>query len=774
MRLAIMSTFPPRPCGIATFSSDLWTAMHQAPDVDGVDVIAIANGDAHTYPAPVVTTVAHDVRADYRRAARLAGRLGVDMVMVEHEFGIFGGLDGDYLLSFTSELAVPYAVTLHTVSASFTPHQGQVLRDVCRDAALVLVFTQTARDLVVDQGIATRDQVRVVPHGAPHEITAVAQRSPSGGAEPVRLGGRQGAGPVSTADRFVLSSFGLLSPGKGIEATIDAVARLVPRHPEVLLVIAGRTHPDVVRREGEAYRLGLERRVRELGLMDHVSFDDRFLEVRELADLLAATNLFVTAYTGREQIVSGALTFAIAAGRPVVSTPYRYAEDLLSTGAGRLVPFGDADALAEAIEFFLDSPGSLAFAAHEARRLGASLAWDEVGRVTVALCHSAWASATEPPPTVVDDETLPPLRLDHLLAMTDDVGIVQHAVGAMADRATGYCVDDVARLLPVAHHLAQRTHEPQWAAMTRRALSFLSHAAENPQRCGMHNLMSYQRMWVDHPHHGDHVGRTVQALGEVLATSPPGALRFPLVRLFDDLCDDLMRFTPSPRTAAFALLGLCRPVNGGWFRPEVQPWRPLVERLAEQLRSLHQEHADAADGWDWFESAIAYDNARLPHALLVAGAHLDDDDLLQRGLRTLRWFGDECGLGHPPVWLPGNAGRQRGEPHPGFGDEQPLEASALVEAELDALRITGDADHAIRAYAAFHWFLGANRLGLSVYDPGTGGCGDGLADDHVNANQGAESLLSYLSARLALESAGVPVMARGRTSTLVPAVAGRG
>lgn len=774
MRLAIMSTYPPRPCGIATFSADLVASLRQAPDVDGVDVIAVSNGDAANYPTPVVTTVAHDVRADYRRAARLAGRLGVDMVMVEHEFGIFGGADGEYLLSFTGELAVPYAVTLHTVSGEFTAHQLQILRDVCRDAALVLVFTQTARELVMDQDIASVHQVRVVPHGAPHEITAIARRAAGVTAPPMRLGGRRGAGPVTTAGRFVVSSFGLLSPGKGIEATIEAVAHLVSRFPEILLVVAGRTHPDVVRRDGEAYRLGLERRVRELGLVDHVSFDDRFLDIAELAELLGATDLFVTAYTGREQIVSGALTFAIAAGCPVVSTPYRYAEDLLSSGAGRLVPFGDVDALAEGMASFLESPGSLAFAAHEARRVGASLAWDEVGRVTAGLCHQAWLSATEPSPSLIDEETLPPLRLDHLLAMTDDVGIVQHGVGAMADRTTGYCVDDVARLLPVAHQLACRTHDPHWTAMTSRALSFLAHAADNPQRCGMHNLMSYQRLWVDHPHHGDHVGRTVQALGEVLAAQPAPAHRFAMVRLFDDLCDDLMHFTPAPRTAAFALLGLCRPVDHATPRPEVQPWRPLVERLAAQLRQLHLDHADPDAGWDWFESALAYDNARLPHALMVAGAFLDDDESMQLGLRTLRWYGDTCGVDHPPVWLPGNAGRQRGEPHPGFGDEQPLEAAALVEAELDALRLTGDARHAQRAFSAFHWFTGANRLGLSVYDPATGGCGDGLADDHVNANQGAESLLAYVGSRLALEAAGVPVMARGASTRRLHVTVGQG
>jgi glycosyltransferase involved in cell wall biosynthesis len=774
MRLAIMTTFPPRPCGIATFSADLLASLRQAPDVDGVDVIAVSNGDQATYPSPVVTTVAHDVRADYRRAARLAGRLGVDMVMVEHEFGIFGGVDGEYVLSFTSELAVPYAVTLHTVSATFSPHQRQVLRDVCRDAALVLVFTQTARELVMDQNLASVEQVRVVPHGAPREITAMAARTPGVAGPPLRLGGRQGAGPVTTAGRFVVSSFGLLSPGKGIEATLEAVARLKPRFPEILLVVAGRTHPDVVRRDGEAYRLGLERRVRDLGLVDHVSFDDRFLEVGELAALLGATDLFVTAYTGREQIVSGALTFAIAAGCPVVSTPYRYAEDLLSSGAGRLVPFDDVDALAEGMASFLESPGSLAFAAHEARRVGASLSWDEVARVTAGLCHQAWLSATEPSPSLIDEETLPPLRLDHLLAMTDDVGIVQHGVGAMADRTTGYCVDDVARLLPVVHQLAKRTHEPQWSAMTMRALSFLAHAADNPQRCGMHNLMSYQRLWVDHPHHGDHVGRTVQALGEVLATNPAPALRFPLVRLFDDLCDDLMNFSPAPRTAAFALLGLCRPVDGSTVRPEALPWRPLVERLAQQLRQLHADHADRDANWDWFESALAYDNARLSHALMVAGAFLDDDELMRLGLRTLRWYGDTCGVGNPPVWLPGNAGRHRGEPHPGFGDEQPLEAAALVDAELDALRLTGDPEHAQRAFSAFHWFTGANRLGLSVYDPATGGCGDGLADDHVNANQGAESLLAYLGARLALEAAGVPVAARSAAGRVSVGAAGQG
>ncbi len=750
MRIGVLSTFPPRQCGIATFSADLIAGLRDAPGVDAVEVIAVTNGDEFTYPPPVVATISQEVRADYGRAARLVGRLGLDVVMIEHEFGIFGGRDGEFLLSFTDELAVPYVVTLHTVLSSPSPNQDAVLRELCRRAAAVLVFTDTARRMVTTAGIADPDRVHVVPHGAPPEITRLAESA--GTHRVIPLEGVPGVGPSDTRDRFVITSFGLISPGKGIETTIEALATLVDRHPDVLLVVAGRTHPEVARRHGEEYRLTLESLVRRHGLERHVSFDDRFLSIDELADLLAATDLFVTAYRSPEQIVSGALTFALAAGCPVVSTPYRYAQDLLASGAGRLVPFDDAEALADSIAELIEHPERLAAMRAEARQVGRALSWPAVGRSTAEILRLAVAGGTPHEAALVHEWALPPLRLDHLRTLLDDVGIIQHATGCVPNLSTGYCVDDVARLVQVASQLATRTHDRSWARVVRRGLAFLIDAAAEG---GMHNFMSYDRRWLDHPHHGDHVGRTIWALGDLLASDIPPTLAAPAVGLLDRLCDDAVAHPPSsPRTVAYTLLGLSR------LPDHLLPADRLavVDRLATWLAGLHGQYS--APGWNWFEPYLAYDNARLPQALIVAGRRLGRRELVELGLDTLRWYGDQCGLGDRLLVLPGNGGRARHLPHPGEGDEQPLDAAALVEAEIDALRATGDPNHARRAADAFGWFTGHNRLRRSVYDPTTGGCGDGLGAEEVSLNQGAESTLAYFTARLALESAGMPVLAR--------------
>jgi hypothetical protein len=575
-----------------------------------------------------------------------------------------------------------------------------------------------------------------VPHGAPSSLTASAGQRVS----------RPDAGPYAwTNGRFLLSTFGLISPGKGLETVIEALPSMIERHPEVVYVIAGRTHPDIERREGEAYRLMLERRVLELDLAEHVEFDDRFLSIDELSELLGATDVFVTPYRSAEQIASGALTFAIAAGCGIVSTPYWYAEDMLASGAGRLVPFDDSISLAEAVCGYIEEPASLDAARAEASRMASSLAWPSVAGATAAVLREAGALAPRRRPTGVTDLRLTSLRTDHLLTLVDDVGIVQHADGIIPNRDTGYCVDDVARLAVVSLALARREDERTWTAILYRALAFL-HAAEGPG--GMRNFMGYDRCWIDEPHLGDHVGRSVWALGEILATAWIPAVVDPAARLLERLVASLQGEV-SLRTAAYSALGLAR------LDPDRLDLdaRRMLERLADQLAEAYGRNASA--DWRWFEAKLTYDNARLPQALLSCGSALERDDLTQIGLESLRWFGDECGLRDGLLRLPGHHGRSRGEAAPGGGDEQPLEAAALVEAELTAFAVTHRAEHGVRARRSFEWFLGRNRLHRPLYDFATGGCSDGLEAEGLNLNEGAESTLVFHSAALSLDAVGV-------------------
>jgi glycosyltransferase involved in cell wall biosynthesis len=734
VRTAIVSTYPPRACGIGTFAADIRATLLGVPGIESADLVAVVNDPSSPQRRGVLATIAQNVRGDYVRTARMLGRLDVDVVLLQHEYGIFGGLDGEYVLSFARHLSQPLVVTLHTVLSEPTPHQADVLAELCSEAELVIVMTETALRLLVASGTCPAEKVRIVPHGAPSCLTARATNKPD---EPSPY--------TADGNRFLLSTFGLISPGKGLETVIEALPAISERHPEIVYVIAGRTHPDVERREGERYRLMLERRVLELGLGDKVEFDDRFLTIEELSSLLAATDVFVTPYRGLEQVASGALTFAIAAGCGIVSTPYWYAQDMLASGAGQLVPFDAPAALARAVCTYIEQPETLAMARAEARRIGSAFAWPAVAEATAEVLDEAHQVAPRRRPAGVADLHLTSLRSDHVLTLVDDVGIVQHADGIIPNRESGYCVDDVARLAVVALALARRGDERLWTSILYRALAFVSAATTDE---GMHNFMSYDRRWLDEPYVGDHVGRSVWALGEILATAWIPALVVPvrdlLARLVGMLAGEV-----SLRTAAYTVLGLS---HLDADRLDIRA-RRLLEGLVERLADAH--HSTATDGWSWFESELSYDNARLPQALISGGDALHRDDLIEVGLESLRWLGDESGLHDDVLRLAGHHGRCRYEPREGTGDEQPLDAAALIEAELTAFAITGAAEHGVRATRAFEWFLGRNRLQKPLYDFATGGCSDGLGSETVNQNEGAESTLAFHRAALLLDAAGV-------------------
>ena len=744
-RTAIVSTYPPRACGIGAFASDVRAALMRIDGVESADLVAVLNEPSSPQRRGLLGTIAQSVRGDYVRTARMLGRLDIDVVLLQHEYGIFGGRDGEYVLSFAQELAQPLVLTLHTVLSEPTRHQAEVLTDLCAEAELVTVMTATALELLVASGACSEEKVRVVPHGAPARLVARA----AAGRGPSRV----------RADGFRLSTFGLISPGKGLETAIEALPAILDLHPDVVYTVAGRTHPDIAHREGERYRGMLERRVHELGLDTNVEFDDRFLSLDQLSDLLAATDVFVTPYRNREQISSGALTFAIASGCAIVSTPYWHAQDMLASGAGRLVAFEDPAALADAVCLYLEQPDRLAAARAEARRLGSALAWPAVAETTASVLREALALAPRRRPKGVADLHLASLRNDHLLTLVDDVGIVQHAHGIIPNRDTGYCVDDVARLAVVSLALARRGDEQVWTSILYRAIAFLHAATEDE---GMRNFMSYDRRWLDEPHVGDHVGRSVWALGEILATAWIPALVVPARDLLARQVESLSGAI-SLRTAAYTVLGLSR-LDADRLDPAALR---LLERLVDQLAQAYEIHAE--DGWSWFEDELSYDNARLSQAL-ISGAHaLGRNDLVELGLASLRWLGDESGLDDGFLRLTGHGGRRRGEPVIDSGDEQPLDAAALVEAELAAYAVTRDPEHGARAITAFEWFLGQNSLQKPLYDFATGGCSDGLGSEALNENEGAESTLALHQAALVLDAAGI--RASTLTRTLEPAVA---
>ena len=749
LRTAIVSTFPPRACGIGTFAADVRGALIGLDEIESVAKVVVVDDPSRPQRPGVVATISQANRGDYVRAARILGRHDVDVVLLEHEYGIFGGRDGEYILSLAAELTQPLVVTLHTVLSEPTPRQARVLGALCAHAALVIVMTETALRLLVDSGTCPEEKLRVVPHGAP---TLLIER-----ARAAAINTKHSTRDERLKGRFVLSSFGLLSAGKGLETMIEALPAIIARHPETVYVIAGRTHPEVAQREGERYRLSLQKRVVELGLADHVEFDDRFLSISEISDLLASTSVFVTPYLDREQTSSGALTFGVAAGCAVVSTPYRYAEDLLASGAGELVPFSDPAALGAALSRFIDEPEHLQAARSEARRIGQELSWPSVARMTAHVLQAAVESAPRREAIVSLEPQPASFRNDHLRTMVDDAGIVQHAHGAIPNRRSGYCVDDVARLGVVALELARRSDEQFWTSVVHRSVAFLHDATDD--RPGMRNFMSYERRWLDEPHVGDHVGRAIWALGEILSTAWVPALVDPAQRLLDKLIGGLGGET-SLRTDAYAVLGLAKLDPDRLDGTARDFLEQALGRLAEAF------DATTSEGWLWFEHALTYDNARLPQALIAGGVALERPDDVAVGLEALQWLGDESGLAEGMLRLTGHLGRKRGVAAPGAGDEQPLEASAFVEAELAALDATGDREHGVRAHLAFDWFLGRNHLNRPLYDFATGGCSDGLGDEDVNRNEGAESTLAFHRAALLLDAAALTSAARQPIASL--------
>jgi glycosyltransferase involved in cell wall biosynthesis len=765
-RLGIVSTYLPRRCGLATYTADLREALGVAAgDIDPV-IVAI-DRDGHSYSDDVVAIIDQDRIADYEHAAERIVAAGVDIVLIQHEYGIFGGPNGSYVLHLARALTkrrIPYLVTLHTLLSQPSAGQSATLSALCATAARVTVFTETARRMAIRNGVASGQQITVVPHGAPEILRTAAPVDDLRPAVTELLD--------LVGDDPVLTTFGLVSAGKGLEDALGALGDVVREHPRTRYVIAGATHPEIVRTEGESYRESLHSQVRRSGLSANVHFIDSFLTPAELSALLARTTIFVTPYRSADQTCSGALTFAVAAGCPVVSTAYRYAEDLLAEGAGALVPCGDVSGLAAALTGLLDAPDRLAEAKAAAHARGAGLVWPAVALTTANLIRAVLDDARTgiggplPLPVV----PVPPLKLAHLAKLTDEIGIIEFCRGAEPDLRYGYNVDDVSRLAIVAAQLLD-LGRPSTAELAQRwvrlGVRFLVAAHASDGR--MHNRMSYAGSWTDQPHPGDHVGRAIWALGAV-ARHPAidRGLRQEAAVLLDALAPHARGLADlGLRSIAYALLGLVRAdgaaTDGAAAR--AAEMAALVGLLDAAL------HENAVPGWYWFEPVLTYDNARLPQALLAGATALGDREAAGRARTALDWYADQVGLTAGMLRNVGNHWRHRDTtaPHKGGearddGDEQPIDAASAVEAMVEAWRCTGDARYGTLAEVAYAWYHGRNRAGAALYDESSGGCHDGLTRTGVNPNCGAESTLAHQQALLSLLTAGLAATPRRATA----------
>ncbi len=739
-RVAFIGNYLPRKCGIATFTTDLCEAL--ADEYEDTSFIALPVNDidgGYQYPPRVRFELIEKDIESYRRAADFLNINNVDMVSLQHEYGIFGGRAGSHILSLLRELRMPIVTTLHTILRDPDPDQRRVLEEIASLSDRLVVMSARGSEFLKDIYHVPPEKIDFIPHGIPN----VPFEDPSFHKD---LFGVEG--------KIVLLSFGLLSANKGIENVISALPEILARHPKVVYIILGATHPHVLRTDGESYRLSLQWLAHEKGVEGNVIFYNRFVLQEELIQFISAADIYITPYLDAAQITSGTLAYTLGAGKAVVSTPYWYAEEMLSEERGKLIPFRDPHALAVQVNDLLDNEAERHAMRKRAYLFGRDMIWPEVARLYMQSFERA---RTERRHFVQADfavkpldkrpRELPPLKLDHMHHLTDETGMLQHATFTIPNYNEGYTTDDNARALMVSA-LLEDAGIKEATELASRYLAFIWYAFNTDTR-RFRNFMSYQRQWLEANGSDDSHGRVLWALGTVLSRSNTPTLYNMAGQMFQQSLLAILE-TTSPRAWAFALNGIHEYLQrfaGDRRANQVQ------EELAARLLTLYQNSRQ--NDWKWFENELTYCNAALSHALLLCGQSLQNDSMTQAGLESLRWLADvqraDSEIGHF-VPIGSNGFYTRGGERARF-DQQPVEAQAMVSACLEAYRFTSD-DHWIKeARRAFEWFLGRNDLHLAVYDPTTGGCRDGLHPDRPNENQGAESTLAFLQSLLELRLA---------------------
>jgi glycosyltransferase involved in cell wall biosynthesis len=729
-RLAFVGNSLPRRCGIATFTTHLQQAVAASrPDLD-TSIVAMTD-EVHTYDyPPVVCFQIQDQNVeDYARAATFLNGGGFEAISLQHEFGIFGGAAGGHIMALLSRLTMPIVTTLHTVLAAPNDTQRVVIDQITEVSSKIVVMSKKGRDLLRSVYQVPAEKIELIPHGIPDYPFVEPDQAK------ILLG---------FAGRAVILTFGLLSPNKGIEVMIDAMPTILKNRPDAVYVVLGATHPNLIAQHGETYRESLMKRARDLGIADHVVFLNQFVDQLTLLSFISMCDIYVTPYLNEEQMTSGTLSYSFGLGKAIVSTPYWHAQELLADGQGVLVPFGDSAATGiEISELLRDDARRHAMRAR-AWSVGRSMTWERAAERTLEVFEHArlghGIGVMKPPVrvgSIWDGEVLPEMRFDHFLSMCDDTGLLQHAVHSVPDRHHGYCVDDNARALLLAcafnHHGERRLPE----AMTSRFAAFVQHAW-NPDTRRFRNFLSFDRRWLEDKGSEDSHARTLWALGECSRDDSNPSLRQWAAALFANALPAVKDFC-SPRAWAFTLLGLDayhaaapRDANATHMR------KLLADRLMFIL-----SHVETKD-WIWFEEGLAYDNARLPQALIVTGTSMGVQHYIEAGLKSLRWL---MALQTAPegFFRPiGNESFGERRRQPRAFDQQPLEATATISACAAAWQAEGDVPWKAHIARVFGWFLGDNDLGVPLIDTETGACRDGLHPDRANENRGGESVVCYL------------------------------
>ena len=737
-RIAFIGNYLPRHCGIATFTTDLCEAVASAYNETTCIVLPVNDNEAgYPYPARIRFELTEKDIHSYMRAADFLNINNVDIVCLQFEYGIFGGKAGSHILTLLRDLRMPIVTTLHTILDHPNPDQRLVLEEVAALSDRLVVMSERGSEYLQKVYHVLPEKIDLIPHGIPD----VAFVDPSFNKD---LFGVEG--------KIVLLSFGLLSANKGIETVISALPDIVAHYPDIVYIVVGATHPHVIQHEGETYRLSLQWLAQQKGIESHVIFYNRFVSLEELIQFIGAADIYITPYLNEAQIVSGTLAYTLGAGKAIISTPYWYAQEMLADKRGVLVPFRDPEALAKQVMNLLGNESERHAMRKRAYMFGRSMIWSEVAKRYMESFKRARAERRHyiPPGFIAKaldkyPSELPPLKTDHLRVMTDETGILQHALFAVPNYSHGYTTDDNARALLVSI-LLDELGNSESVGLASRYLAFLGYAF-NTQNKRFRNFMDYQRKWSEDTGSDDSHGRAIWALGTVLSHSTMPSFNSMAGWLFEQALPSIL-VTTSPRAWAFALIGISeysQKYSGDRRANQVS------EELAGRLLRSYQTHR--TDDWRWFERRLTYCNAALSHALLVCGKSIPNSAMTNAGLESLQWL---AGLHRAPeghfVPIGSNGFYELGKERARF-DQQPIEAQAMVSACLEAFRITEDKHWNKEARGAFEWFLGRNDLKLPLYDATTGGCRDGLHPDRPNENQGAESTLAFLQSLLELRLA---------------------
>ncbi len=749
-RIAVIGNYLPRQCGIATFTTDLCSAI--SAEYGTARLLALPVNDTlegYDYPARVRWSLTQDDLTSYQEAAEFLNFNNIDMVCLQHEYGIFGGPAGSHILHLLRGLKMPLVTTLHTVLREPDPNQLRVMEEIAELSDRLIVMSQLSSQFLQEIFKVPCSKIDMVPHGVP-DLPFL--------------------DPNFYKDRFgvegkaVLLTFGLLSPNKGIENVIQALPQILSRHKNVVYLVAGATHPHILRREGDKYRSSLQAMAREVGVESQVMFHNRFVSPEEMVEFIGAADIYITPYRHEAQVVSGTLAYALGAGKAIISTPYWHAIELLDDRRGALVPFQSPDAIAQKTIELLDTPAIRHAMRKRAYLFAREMIWKRVAQGYMETFSRVRSDRMENPrvqfsarATPKDLNRLPELKLDHINALTDDTGVLQHAIFTVPNRGEGHTTDDNARAL-IFTVLLERVGRDQpekderekpnlpVANFSARYLSFLEHAF-NPAKGRFRNFLGYDRRWNEAEGSEDCHGRAVWALGTVLGRSSDHGLRCAAGRLFESALPAVVEFY-SPRAWAYTLLGIQEYLDSYPGDRDAQKIRSvLAVRLLDMYESIRRPD------WKWCENILAYGNARLPQAMLLVGSACSDDRMLSAGLESLDWLTETQRCETNGHFVPiGSQGFYRQGGEKARFDQQPIEAAGAVSACLQAYRVTGDSRWRNAAWSAFNWLLGENDLQLPLYDCVTGGCRDGLHPDRVNQNQGAESTLSFLIALLEMRS----------------------